>query len=311
MTPMRQVGTGLLIALAMLAPFPVRGAPPVSPPASETPCPGDLTNATTNGCGDPAPVREETPDDLTVVLTNWTRIGAAVQTLEARFKRYEFDSTLFVETVAAGRIEYEAGTRALYQIDPPAARPEGRSSRLRPDGTPYQLQAAPPTILYWVSGQFVRADPVRREFELFEIPAAFQTTKPAEAVDSWDVIWTRLGCLPRTVPGLLETDLAALRQRFDWTLIAIDANHIILSAKPRTAAEKRHYSEIHVRLDARTYLPQATKEIDSTRTREVVHLFEGIRANAPEEPNAPDWAPDLGRMTLLTAPPLAPPATLK
>lgn len=307
---MRQIGAWLLTALAALALPPLRAAPPTLLPARETLRAEEPTETTADGCADPAAVPDEKPDDLTVVLTNWTRIGAAVQTLEARFKRYEFDSTQFVETVAAGRIHYEAGTRALYEIDPPAARPEGRSSRLRPDGTPYQLQAASPTVLYWVAGQFVRADPVRREFELFEIPAAFQTTGPAEAVDSWDIIWTRLGCLPRTVPGLVETDLAALRQRFDWTLIAIDANHIILSAKPRAAAEKRHYSEIHVRLDARTYLPQATKEIDSTRTREVVHLFEGFRVNAPEDPQAPDWTPDLGRMTLLNAPPLAPPATL-
>jgi hypothetical protein len=308
---MRQVGSWLLTALAALVAPSLLAAPPMPLSASEARRAVEPTEATAEACENPATVPEEKPDDLTVVLTNWTRIGAAVQTLEARFKRYEFDSTLFVETVAAGRIQYEAGTRALYEIDPPAARPEGRSSRLRPDGTPYQLQVAPPTILYWVHGQFVRADPVRREFELFEIPEVFQTTRPAEAVDSWDIIWTRLGCLSRTVPGLVETDLAALRQRFDWTLIAIDANHIILSAKSRAAAEKRHYSEIHIRLDARTYLPQATKEIDSTRTREVIHLFEGIRVNAPDDPQEPDWAPDLGRMTLLNAPPLAPPATLK
>lgn len=308
---MRPVCAWLLTALVALASPLVEAEPLTLLPGAQSPLGAEPPDATNSGCVDPAAAPEEKKDDLTVVLSNWTRIGAAVQTLEARFKRYEFDSTMFVETVAAGRIQYEAGSRALYEIDPPAARPEGRSSRLRPDGAPYQLQAAPPTILYWVQGQFVRADPLRKEFELFEIPAAFQTTGPAEAVDSWDVIWTRLGCLPRTLPGLVETDLAALRKRFDWTLVALDANHIILSAKPRAAAEKRHFSEIHVRLDARTYLPQATKELDSTRTREVVHLFEGIRVNAPVDPNEPDWAPDLGRMTLLNAPPLAPPASVQ
>lgn len=299
----------LCVCLTGLAPALLRGEPPSTGAVLR---PGAAMVVALPSCADDAaPEPDEDLDDLTIVLTNWTRIGAAIQTLEGNFTRHTYDATFRTEQVGAGRVRYEAAGRALYVVDPPTGTLAGGSTRLAPDGTPYTRSAAAPQTFYWVYGQFAQVNLQRREFELFEVPEAYRTTTPAEAVDSWDILWTQLGCLPRTVPGLIETDLDALQRRFEWRLDGIDENRVILSGRPRSTGEKRLYSAIHVHLDAETYATRATKVVDPTGTREVVHVFEGLKINVPADPRQPDWAPDLARLTLLSAPPLAPPAAQK
>jgi len=267
------------------------------------------------GSGSPAeqtgsPPAEEDLDDLAIILTNWTRVSAAVQSLEGEFTRHEFDSAHQTETIAVGRIRYEARGRALYAASPAPPGSLKPSPRRGPTGAPYQTQSAPPETLYWVFGQFARVDDARREYELFEIPPQFQSTQPANVLDSWDILWTKLGCLPRRIPGLLETDLASLQTRFDWKLVTMDEQQIVLTGIPQTAAERRHYSVVHVQLDPATYFARNIKWVDSTGTRETLHRLEKLRFNQPADPAQRDWAPDLARMNLLTAPPLAPPAAI-
>lgn len=247
-------------------------------------------------------------DELSIVLNNWSSVAQNIQTMQGRFTRYEYDANSNTEIRGQGRICYELKGRALYAVEPPPRTTALRSTRATQQGTPYQLQLAKAETLYWIQGQLARIDPVRQEYEVFEIPAPFLSTVPVEALDSWDIIWTMLGCFQRQLPGLIEPDIELLRKRFEWTLLAYDADHIVLTGKPLTPAFQRHCSSLHVHLDAKTYIPKATKLIDSTGTRETVHVFDELKINQPRPSNAPDWAPEMGRLNLLTAPPLAPPA---
>lgn len=256
----------------------------------------------------PQAASAQNADELATVLNHWSSVAQNIQTLQGRFTRYDYDVSESTEVRGQGRICFELEGRALYAVEPPPRTTALRSTRATQQGTPYQLQLAKAETLYWIQGQLARIDPVRQEYEVFEIPAPFLTAAPVEALESWDVIWTMLGCFQRQLPGLIEPDADLLRKRFDWTLMAYDADHIVVMGKPLTPAFKRHCSSLHVHLDARTYIPKATKLVDSTGTRETVHVFDDLRINQPRPSNTPDWAPDLGRLNLLTAPPLAPPA---
>jgi hypothetical protein len=248
------------------------------------------------------------PNDLDVILRNWTTVGAAVETLEARFVRQEFDGTREIESRMVGRVHYESSGSGLYAIEPPSDLQRQRSGRTNRSGRPYQLQAVAAETLYWVHGQFLKINPVRREYELMEVPEPFLKLEPVKTLNSWDVIWTRIGSVQRSLPGLVEPDLAALQQRFEWSLLNYDEERIILIGKALSDGEKQTCSELQVVLNAKTYLPLATKMIDPSGLKEVVHVFSDVKANAPQTAASTNWAPDLARYRLLTAPPLAPPS---
>lgn len=248
-------------------------------------------------------------DDLSQVLQNWTATGSEIRTLSCRFTRYDYDSSRQTETRGYGKIHFEADGRALYAVDPYPLKSDTRSTRASAAGKPYELQAMKAEWLYWISGQVARISPTRHEFELFEVPEPFHTTGVVEATESFDILWTRLGCLQRQVPGLIETDTEELHRRFEWSLVTFDETQIVLRGTPLTAADKRHSSALYVYLHPKTYLPRGTKQIDSTGTQEVVHAFADVKVNAVTASSEPDWAPNIGRMRLLTAPPLAPPAS--
>jgi hypothetical protein len=246
--------------------------------------------------------------ELDTILTRWTTAAAAVQTLECRFVRQEFDSEHHRETRGYGRIHFEADGRAMYALEPYPLQARTRSTRATPRGQPYELEASKAETLYWISGQVARINTTAREYELFEVPEPFWSPGIVEATESFDVLWTTLGCLERHVPGLLEDDLPQLRQRFEWSLLARDESQIVLTARPLTPAEQRHYSVLHVYIDPQTWLTKGTRETDSTGTRETVHSFSEMKANLARPSSTPDWAPHIGQMKLLTPPPLAPPA---
>ena len=255
-----------------------------------------------------------TSDNLSLVLANWTATGREIRSLECRFARYEYDSAHRTETRGQGTIRYAAGDeessgRALYALNAYPQTESSRSSRASASGRRYELMSAKPEWLYWVSGQIARIDPQRNEFELFEVPDPFRTSGVVEATESFDVLWTRLGCLERQVPGLIETDVDQLQARFDWTLASFDETQIVLQGQPRTAADKRHCSAFYVYLRPDSYLTRGTKLVNSTGTVETVHAFSDMKVNAVPASDSPDWAPNIGRMRLLTAPPLAPPAS--
>jgi hypothetical protein len=248
-------------------------------------------------------------DDLEIILTNWTTVGTAIESLSATFIRQEYDTALAVETRMTGRVHFESSGRGLYAVEPPANIARQKSDRTTSRNRPYQLNVAPAETFYWIQGQFLRINPVRREYELLEVPERFREVDASATADSWDIIWTRLGCVRRTVPGLVEPDLAALHARFDWSLLTYDEQQIILTGTPKSDGEKRNYSQIHLTLDAETYFLKSLRTIDPAGSREVVHTFSNMQVNAPRTASTPDWAPELIRLRLLTAPPLAPPSS--
>ena len=253
-------------------------------------------------------VVESERDDLETVLERWTAKAGQIRTLEGKFTRFEFDAPHVTETRGQGVIHFEANGRALYAVEPVPQQPNLRSSRATERRAPFQLQFAKREMMYWLSGQVARINSERNEYEVFEVPEGFGSTAAVEAVDSFDLVWIRIGCLQRQLPGLVEADLAALQQRFAWTLESVNERQIVLSATPLSPAEKRHCSKFVVYLDPQTYMTQGTKLINSTGTRETIHHFTDLRANTVPASNSPDWAPNIGQMNLLTPPPLAPPA---
>lgn len=256
-------------------------------------------------------VTAETPEaerKLSLVLQQWTAVGAGVRTLDCKFVRQEYDTEHQTETRGHGRICYEADGRAMYALEPYPLQSNSKSNRTTPRGVPYKLQVPKAETLYWISGAFARVNPTAAEYELFEVPEPFWSTGIVEATESFDVLWTTLGCLERYVPGLVETDETELRQRFAWTLVTHDAEQIVLKGTPLTAAEQRHYSAVYVYLHAKNYLTRGLKTVDNTGAREVLQTFSEMKVNATPAANTPDWAPNIGGMRLLTPPPLAPPA---
>jgi hypothetical protein len=247
-------------------------------------------------------------DDLEVILTNWTTVGQGVQSLSVRFRRQQYDSASHIEIRGQGKIHFESPDRGVYTVEPIRSASPQQSSRNDDRGRRYQLLSPKAESLYWEQGHFARIDTLRGEYEVFIVPDHFRATAPVDNVDSWDILWTTLGSPRRNLPGLIETDLEELQQRFEWQLLNYDGDQIVLTGKTLTEGERRHFSQLHVVLDAQTYLTRATKLIDSTGTRELVHTFEDHKVNAPQRSNEPGWAPDLNRLRLLTAPPLAPPA---
>lgn len=247
-------------------------------------------------------------EDLDVILANWTTVGRSIDSLSCRFRRQQYDSSSQLEVRGQGKLHFEAPHRGVYTVEPVRSATPLQSSRSDESGRRYQLVSPKAESLYWEQGHFARIDTLRGEYEVFVVPETFQSTAPVHNVDSWDVLWTTLGSPRRHLPGLVETDLQELQKRFDWQLLSYDGEQIVLTGRTLTEGEKRHYSALHVVLDAQTYLTRATKLIDSTGTRELLHTFEDHKVDAPQRSNEPGWAPDLNRLRLLTAPPLAPPA---
>ncbi|MFV0442403.1 MAG: hypothetical protein ACK5Q5_02405 [Planctomycetaceae bacterium] len=255
--------------------------------------------ATTTNAGD---------QRLTTVLSNWTTLGQRIETFSCRFVRSDFDLGHQVESRGQGTIACQSDGRAVYSIEPVKDLEKLHSSRANSRGQPFRLDAAKGETLYWISGQIARINPDRWEYELFEVPEDFQHPGVVETLESFDVVWTRLGCIERQVPGLIERDVERLNALYDWSLESVSERQIILKGLPKHEAEKHHCSMLVVYLDPKTYLTQGTKIIDSAQSRETVHVFMETKVNAMPVSTLPSWAPNIGGMTMLTPPPLAPPA---
>ncbi len=242
--------------------------------------------------------------DVDELLARWTAAGEAVKTLEGTFRRFEYDAASSVETWAQGRIVFSAPFDGLYLVQP-VAQPPRQGSRRSPDGTPYQIAAPRAEALHWNDTSFTRLNLARREYERFVVPEDFLQELPPAPVGSWDVIWTTLASPRRLLPGLLERDAEALQERFDWSIVSQDANQYVLSGRTLKPEERRHYSSVQVVLDRETLHTRAIKTIDSTGTRETVHVFDSMRWNPTLDPAT--WTPNLSRCREMTIPPAAPP----
>lgn len=255
-----------------------------------------------------ATANESADPRLSTVLANWTKLGQRIETYSCRLVRSEFDLGHQVEHRGQGMIAFQNDGRAVYSVEPVKDPQEQRSSRANSRGQPFRVEAAKAETLYWIAGQVARIDSARREYELFEVPEPFHQPGPVETLESFDVLWTRLGCLERQVPGLIERDPEQLSELYEWSLESLTERQIVLKGLPLQEAEKRHCSMFVVYLDPKTYLTQGTKVIDSAQSREVMHVFSEHKVNAMPVSTLPSWAPNIGAMTMLTPPPLAPPA---
>lgn len=251
------------------------------------------------------------PEDVAQVLEAWTQAGKNIRSLNCRIRRYQYDSVWQVETRGRGRLYFEAPHMGLLELQPATIASGERSTRNRKDGQPYELVADEPITYHWSRKQLTKVNPTRTEYERFAIPEAFLEEKTVRTVSSFDVIWTMYGSPRRALPGLIETDLESLSNRFDWSIVSRNDQQILLSGRTVEAEERRHFSALQVVLDARTYLTKATKTIDSTGTRETVCIFEDVRANEPRRLDAASWEPKLQDYYELSGPRPAPPPSVE
>jgi hypothetical protein len=274
---------------------------------SEGPPPADANPAQPAPPATTSPAPVQAVDELTAVLESWTQTGRNIRSLHARVRRYQYDTISQIETRAHGRLYFEAPHQGLLALEPMPVTAADKSTRVRADGRPYDLITCKHETLYWAQGTLTKINPARLEFERFAVPQQFLQEGTVRTVGSWDVIWTMLGSPRRQLPGLIEVDAEVLANRFDWTILSRDEKQILLTGRTVEHEERRHYSSLQVVLDGRTFLTKAIKTVDSSGTRETVHIFEDVRINEPRRLDAASWAPDLREYFELSEPRPAPP----
>ena len=241
------------------------------------------------------------------ILDHWTNAGRKIKVADIEFRKTEYDSAYRVEIRSVGRLHYEAEDKGLLSISPLPLAPETRSNRTSPDGVAYQMGTGTPALLYWTGKELHRLDQINKSCETFAIPS-IDDSPDVRQVGSWDVVWTRLVSPRKHLPGFIELDTDTLMGRFDWTVLVDDNQRIVLIARSRLAEEKRHYSELHIVIDPKTFMTQAVKVIDSAGSRETVYMIDKLNLNEPRRLDHASWEPDLRQYQKLTSPPLAPPS---
>ncbi|MBX3442769.1 MAG: hypothetical protein KF774_10200 [Planctomyces sp.] len=242
---------------------------------------------------------------LLELLSQWERAAGDLQSLELKFKRFDYDNIFEVETRGVGRFVYVAPGVGLYELRPASVvdRADGRTS---PKGARFAVSAAKPQ-LYWWNGETVTiVDDREKTYDELRLPK--RNAQEAQAVGSWDVIWQVLAGPQKALPAVVDIRAEQVISRFQWTLVEGTESRIMLEGRPKSAADRRHLSRIDVILEPKTFRTTATRMIDSAASRETVHVFEYVRVNDAALNDMNAWKPDLSGLAPVGPPPMAPPA---
>lgn len=209
------------------------------------------------------------PQSQTVdsVLDDWAAAAAQVEILDAKFTRWDYDDAFEpAPSGRPGRIYFEKPDRGSYEFD---------SQRI-----------------VWTGAVAHEIDLDLRTFQTLSEPEIAAIRKQLQVRASaprpggwWDRFIADMGALRYAhtvsphivVPLLLETDVAAVRDRFEWSLPDVD--QLLLVAVPKEGLEKERYARIELLFDRDMKLPFAMRLSSPSGNERTVYRLTDIRRN--------------------------------
>ena len=208
------------------------------------------------------------PNELLVVLQNWHNATKDIKKLEGTHTRIVYDSVFQVEKRAVGKFYYQAPDKGRMDLEAVDIKPGTVNPKMRgkKDKKPYRVESDRPER--WISdGKNIRQiDDFLKTFADFPLPKNLQGKNIMDG----------------PLPFLFGMPPQKARQRFQISLLLpleetapknSKSPTVWLKVIPRKAPDKANYSEAHVILDGKTYLPTAVKLIAPAGTQETVYSF--------------------------------------
>ncbi len=242
------------------------------------------------------PLDDAAPDTLTVdeVLARWQSAVKGIAATDMSFRRIEFSISQDDSSRRTGRFGFRGAGRGIYELLPGETQPTGTDDASR--------------TIVWDAPDVYFIDPDERTYDAVSLPEDLWSED--RTVGSWD---RRLAAVAFPHLGWVVADRDNLRKVIDgcrWTIIAADANQVVLEARPIDEMLRREFDRLTVVLDSGTWRVAATTQQRQSGGH-IVHIVKQRTDYATTEEAPTDWCPDLTKMTLIAVPPAPPASTLE
>ncbi len=208
-------------------------------------------------------VEQQLPAALEKILENWERESAKIEKLEGNHLRREYDDVFQIEKKSEGRFYYEQPDKGRIDIAGMKI-PEGaKSDKPNDKGDFYALKPGQDERWICDGKRIFSIDENEKKYEVFPIPLERRGVNIMEG----------------PLPFLFGMPAKVAKQRYFLKLLVNTPEQIIIAAKPRRRADAANYREAKIKLNPKTYLPEAVQLIHPSGNQSTVYIFSNVVAN--------------------------------
>lgn len=223
------------------------------------------------------PLGAQESKELQEILGRWEANSNQFTTLRFEAHRWVYDPEFDMELRVALDVQIRRPGQLSLNLHPSEALPS-TSRKLKSNGQPYQVIAAPDAGNIWICGKsrVCLIDPRLKEIEMHDRQPldGRQPSSPGSLMDFFDTCFRNppqpiLDFFPGGTPD---------GKRYQYSILKQDQQTIMLSAKPTTSSDQQHLSSAVIILSRATYHPLAVRLLDPLAKKETVYTFSRIRA---------------------------------
>ncbi|QDT45037.1 PASTA domain protein [Gimesia alba] len=206
---------------------------------------------------------QQLPPALEKILENWENHSEKIEKLQGNHIRLWYDDVFQMEKRSDGKFYYEHPDKGRIDITGMEIPKGAVSDKRNAEGKPYQLKPGENECWICDGKRIFSINEDEKSYEVYPIPVDRRGANIMEG----------------PLPFLFGMPAETAKKRYFLKLLVNTPEQIVIAVKPRRRADAANYSEAKVKLNPKTYLPDAVQLIHPGGNQSTVYVFKNVVAN--------------------------------